>query len=83
MTTPAPGFSNILSVLSDIRQCGRTNFTECPLHDDPHRSLSLRLRGRHRFDVQCDNGCTPDAICKAINRKLRSAYRKREEVAHE
>ena len=38
----------------------------CPLHEDTKRSLSIRFEGRKLRAMECERGCSPESILRAV-----------------
>lgn len=65
---------HILSLLPDVRKNGSGWSAKCRAHDDRRASLSISEGDDGRVLLHCHAGCTPEAICKAINLRLSDLF---------
>ena len=59
--------TSILSLFQDVTRNGDSWIAKCPAHDDGTPSLSITQGNDGRTLLHCHAGCTPDAICAALN----------------
>ena len=59
----------VLSKLPDARRSGKGWNSRCPAHDDRRASMSITEGDDGRALLHCHAGCTPEAICGAIDLK--------------
>jgi hypothetical protein len=67
MTRP---IERILATLSDAKKSGSGWLACCPAHDDRHPSLSIAEGKDGWVLLRCHAGCSPEAICAAIDLQL-------------
>lgn len=59
--------TSILSRLQGVKRKGEGWIARCPAHDDHTPSLSIRHGDDGRTLLHCHAGCTPEAVCAALN----------------
>jgi hypothetical protein len=62
-----------LARLREVKQNGSGWHALCPAHPDRNPSLSVRY-GNGRILLHCFAGCTPEAICAALEIEMRELF---------